>query len=205
MTTTNVLQTPLQFLKGVGPRRADDLASSGLHTLEDLLLRLPIRYEDRDRFQPIAGVESGEMVSVEGEVLSCGVRSTRRRGFRVFEMLLGDPSGQIRVTFLNQAFLKDVFGIHQHVIIFGKAERRQSGGLQFTNPQYELVGEDSDEDELIHTGRIVPVYERIGRVTPKMLRRIVHTALRRLPDELDDPLPDSVRAGRGLPIASSRT
>lgn len=199
MPTPDILQTSLQFLKGVGPRRAAELGSSGLHTLEDLLLRFPIRYEDRARFQPIGGVQPGETVSVEGEVLSGGVRSTRRRGFSVFEMLLGDPSGQIRVTFFNQAFLKDVFGIHQRAIVFGKVERRPTGGLQFTNPHYELVGEDSDEDDLIHTGRIVPVYERVGKVTPKMLRRIVHTAIQRLPDDLDDPLPDPVRQERHLP------
>ncbi len=199
MPTPDVLQTSLQFLKGVGPRRSTDLASSGLHTLEDLLLRLPIRYEDRTRFQPIGGVHPGETVSVEGEVLSAGVRSTRRRGFRVFEMLLGDPSGQIRVTFLNQPFLKDVFGVHQRAVLFGKVERRPTGGLQITNPQYELVGEDSDEDELIHTGRIVPIYERVGKVTPKMLRRMVHTALQRLPDDLVDQLPAPVRHERSLP------
>ena len=199
MPSPDVLQTSLQFVKGVGPRRASELGASGLHTLEDLLLRLPLRYEDRARFQPIGGVQPGETVSVEGEVLSGGVRSTRRRGFQVFEMLLGDPSGQIRVTFLNQPFLKEVFGIHQRAIVFGKVERRTTGGLQFTNPQYELVGEDADGDELIHTGRIVPVYERVGRVTPKMLRRIVHTALQRLPDDLPDPLPDPVRHEHHLP------
>ena len=199
MPTPDILQTSLQFLKGVGPRRAAELGSSGLHTLEDLLLRFPIRYEDRARFQPIGGVQPGETVSVEGEVLSGGVRSTRRRGFSVFEMLLGDPSGQVRVAFFNQPFLKDVFGIHQRAIVFGKVERRPTGGLQFTNPQYELVGEDSDEDDLIHTGRIVPVYERVGKVTPKMLRRIVHTAIQRLPDDLDDPLPDPVSQERHLP------
>ena len=74
MPTPDILQTSLQFLKGVGPRRATELDSAGLHTLEDLLLRLPIRYEDRARFQPIGGVRPGETVSVEGEVLSvvCG-------------------------------------------------------------------------------------------------------------------------------------
>ena len=199
MPTPDILQTSLQFLKGVGPRRATELDSAGLHTLEDLLLRLPIRYEDRARFQPIGGVRPGETVSVEGEVLSGGVRSTRRRGFSVFEMLLGDPSGQIRVTFLNQPFLKDVFGVHQRAIVFGKVERRPTGGLQFTNPHYELVGENPDGDDLIHMGRIVPVYERIGKLTPKMLRRIVHTALQRLPDGLDEPLPDSVRNERNFP------
>ena len=199
MPTPDILQTSVQFLKGVGPRRATELSSSGLYTLEDLLLRFPIRYEDRARFQTIGGVQPGETVSVEGEVLGGGVRSTRRRGFSVFEMLLGDPSGQIRVTFFNQPFLKDVFSIHQRAIVFGKVERRPTGGLQFTNPQYELVGDDSDEDDLIHTGRIVPVYERVGKVTPKMLRRIVHTALQWLPDDLDDPLPGPVRQEHHLP------
>ena len=199
MPTPDVLQTSLQFLKGVGPRRATELSGSGLHTLEDLLLRLPLRYEDRTQFQPIGGVQPGETVSIEGEVLSGGVRSTRRRGFQVFEMLLGDPSGQIRITFLNQPFLKEVFGVHRRAIVFGKVERRPTGGLQFTNPQYELVGDDSHGDQLIHTGRIVPVYERVGKVTPKMLRRIVHTALQRLPEDLDDPLPDLVRHEHHLP------
>jgi len=203
MTTSDVLQTPLQFFKGVGPRRAADLAAAELRTLEDLILRLPIRYEDRARFQPIGGVQPDEAVSVEGEVLSCGVRSTRRRGFRVFEMLLGDPSGQIRVAFLNQPFLKDVFTVHQQVVIFGTVERRKAGGLQFTNPQYELRGDESSEDELIHTRRIVPIYERAGSVTPKMLRRIVHSALQRLPPVLDDPLPDSVRQEQRLPSRRS--
>ena len=203
MTTSDVLQTPLQFFKGVGPRRAADLSSAELRTFEDLLLRLPTRYEDRARFQPIGGVQPGEAVSVEGEVLSCGVRSTRRRGFRVFEMLLGDPSGQIRVAFLNQPFLKDVFTVHQQVVIFGTVERRKAGGLQFTNPQYELLGDEPSEDELIHTGRIVPIYERVGSVTPKMLRRVVHSALQRLPKVLDDPLPDSVRQEQDLPSRRS--
>ena len=198
MATSDILQTPIQFIKGVGPRRAVDLAAGGLHVLEDLLLRLPHRYEDRAQFQPIAGVRPGETVSVAGEVLSGGIRSTRRRGFRVFEMLLGDASGQIRVVFFNQPFLKDVFGVHQHAILFGKVERRQAGGLQFTNPQYELLGDDSGE-ELVHTGRIVPIYERVGNVTPKMMRRILHRALQRLPDTLEDPLPDSLRRSFGLP------
>ena len=203
MTTSDLLQTPLQFLKGVGPRRAADFAASELRTLEDLLLRLPIRYEDRARFQPIGGVQPGEAVSIEGEVLSCGVRSTRRRGFRVFEMLLGDPSGQIRVAFLNQPFLKDVFTVHQHVVIFGSVERRKAGGLQCTNPQYELVGDEPSEDELIHTGRIVPVYERVGSVTPKMLRRVLYSALQRLPEVVDDPLPEAVRQAQDLPTRRS--
>ena len=198
--TERLLETPLQFVKGVGPRRAAEFASSGLHVLEDLLLRLPIRYEDRAGFQPIMGVQPGETVTVCGRVLSCGLRRTRRRGFTVFELLLGDRSGEIRVVFFNQPFLKDVLAVDQHVVLFGKVERRREG-LQVTNPQYELIADDAsgDEGEPIHTSRIVPVYERVGRVSPKMLRRIVHAGLERLPDQVEDPLPESVRLEFGLP------
>ena len=194
---TNTLQTPLQFIKGVGPHRAAVFADAGLHVLEDLLLRLPSRYEDRDRLQPIIELKSGDLTSVTGEVLSCGLRSTRRRGFQVFEMLVGDASGQMRAVFLNQPFLKDVFVLHQHVVLFGKVEpARTGGGLQFTNPQYEVLPSEpgSGDEELIHTGRIVPVYEKLGTVTPKMLRRIVHAGLHQIPAKIDDPLPAEVRA-----------
>ena len=194
---TNTLQTPLQFIKGVGPHRAAVFADAGLHVLEDLLLRLPSRYEDRDRLQPILELRSGDVTSVTGEVLSCGLRSTRRRGFQVFEMLVGDASGQMRAVFLNQPFLKDVFVPHQHIVLFGKVEpARTGGGLQFTNPQYEVLPSESGsgDEELIHAGRIVPIYEKLGTVTPKMLRRIVHAGLHQMPAEIEDPLPAEVRA-----------
>ena len=193
---TDVFETPVQFIKGVGPRRAADLANTGLYLLEDLLLRLPIRYEDRGNVQPIAQVKAGDLTSIAGEVLGCGLRATRQRGFQLFEMLVGDPSGQVRAVFLNQPFLKDVFAPHQQVVLFGKVEhRRAGGGLQFTNPEYEVLpgGSAASEDALIHTGRIVPVYEKVGSVTSKMLRRIVHAGLQRLPAEVQDPLPAVVR------------
>ena len=199
---TNALQAPLQFIKGVGPRLAAVFSDAGLHVLEDLLLRLPSRYEDRDRLQPIVELKSGDVTSVTGEVLSCGVRSTRRRGFQIFEILVGDPSDQVRAVFLNQPFLKDVFVAHQYVVLFGKVESaRAGGGLQFTNPQYEVLSNESGsgDEELIHTGRIVPVYEKLGTVTPKMRRRIVHAGLHRLPAEVDDPLPVEVRERFTLP------
>ena len=199
MVKSDILEITPQFLKGVGPRRAVDLEAGGIRILEDLLLRLPIRYEDRSRFQPITGVRRGETVSIAGKVLSQGGRRTRRRGIHVFEVLLGDPTGQIRIVFFNQPFLKDAFAVHQQAIIHGTVEHRRPGGLQFTNPQYEFVDDGVPEEALVHTGRIVPIYERIGGVTPKMLRRIIYTALAGLPDEIDDPLPGQLRRDLGLP------
>ena len=166
------LATPLQFLKGVGPRRAADLAHAGLHTVEDLLYRFPIRYEDRSRFAPIASLKPGQTASIAGRVLSCGLRSTRRPGFKIFEAVVDDASGSLRATWLNQPFLRDVFARGQHVVLFGPVEMRGHGGLQLTNPQYEIL--DDEDGETIHTGRIVPVYEKTGSVTPKMQRRLVY-------------------------------
>jgi ATP-dependent DNA helicase RecG len=176
---SEALETPLQFLKGVGPRRAADLANAGLATIEDLLYRFPIRYEDRSRLQPIASLKPGQHASIAGRVLSCGIRSTRRPGFKIFEALVSDPSGALRLTWLNQPYLRDVFAAGQHVVVYGAVEMKGGGGLQITNPQYEIL--DDEEGETLHTGRIVPVYEKIGSVTPKIQRRLVYDALQKLP------------------------
>src|SRR5438034_9944465 len=90
------LSTPLQFLKGVGPRRAADLERAGLVTVEDLLYRFPIRYEDRSRLQPIASLKPGQHASVTGRILACGLRSTRRPGFKIFEAEIGRATGRER-------------------------------------------------------------------------------------------------------------
>lgn len=205
MPTADLLQQPLHYVKGVGPRRAADLRRAGLVTVEDLLYRFPLRYEDRSHLKPIASLQPGQLATVAGEVLSCGVRLTRRPGFKIFEMVVRDASGAIRATWLNQPFLRDVFAPHQRVILFGKVEWRPAGGLQLINPHYEIVdraeGEtgEREEETTIHTGRIVPVYERIGSLTPKVQRRLVYSVLERLPAALDDPLPEAVRARRRLP------
>ena len=195
--SSDTLETPLQYLKGVGPRRAADLAHAGLETVEDLLYRFPIRYEDRSRLQPIASLKPGATASVSGKILSCGLRSTRRPGFKIFEALVGDASGALRASWLNQPFLRDVFTRGQQVVLFGPVAMRGSGSLQLTNPQYEIL--DEEDTETIHTGRIVPVYEKTGGVTPKMQRRLVHEVLERLPDTLDDPLPHALRVKLQLP------
>src|SRR3954454_12432984 len=89
------LPTPLQFLKGVGPRKAADLKRAGLHTVEDLLYRLPFRYEDRSRMQPIASLRPGNKAAVLGEIKSANLAVTRRRGFRIFHAVVGDGSGAV--------------------------------------------------------------------------------------------------------------
>ena len=197
---THALRTPLQFVKGIGPRRAADLEGAGLHVLEDLLLRLPRRYDDREHARPIADLRAGDTAAILGAVLSAGERRTQRRGFRIFEAMIGDASGQVRAVFFNQSFLADVLAPRRQVALFGTVEQgRTGGGLQFTNPDYEVLAGDADDgDQRVHIGRIVPIYERVGSVTPKMTRRIVHGCLEELPGDVGDPLPPEVRRRGGL-------
>jgi ATP-dependent DNA helicase RecG len=198
VSTSDLLSTPLQYVKGVGPRRAADLERVGLSTVEDLLLRFPLRYENRADLLPITALRPGQVATIAGDVLSSGLRPTRRPGFRLFELIVRDPTGPIRAVFPNQAFLKDVFHPHQHVVLFGPVEYRN--GLQFTNPDYEIVrGDADDEDATVHTGRIVPIYEKAGSMTPRMQRTLVHRLIGQLPPELPDPIPQAIRERRRLP------
>src|SRR5918994_320364 len=171
--TADVLQMPLQYLKGVGPRKAADLKKAGLLTVEDLLFRFPTRYEDRSRLQPIVSLRPGQICAVSGEVLHASLQSTRRAGFRLFTALIQDKSGQVQAVWPNQAFLKDVIRAHQQIVIYGKAEHWGSRGLQITDPEFEIIREEEGESSTLHTGRIVPIYERTGSVTTNMQRRFV--------------------------------
>jgi ATP-dependent DNA helicase RecG len=186
----DLLATPLQFLKGVGPRKAADLKRAGLVTVEDLLYRLPFRYEDRSHMQPIASLKPGAKAAVLGDIKSAHLAVTRRRGFKIFHAVVGDASGAIRCTWMNQAFLADILKPHLAVVIFGDV-KLDSTGLHFMNPEYELVSDDLNG---VHTGRIVPFYEKTGMVTPNMQRRLVRYAVDQLPAQLPDPLPEDLRA-----------
>jgi len=196
----DVLQMPLQYLKGVGPRKAADLKKAGLHTVEDLLFRFPLRYEDRSRMQSIISLKPGQTVAISGEVLNAGLANTRRPGFRLFSALIQDGSGQVQAVWPNQAFLKDVIRPHQKIVLFGKVELWGSRGLQITDPEFEIIKEhldgnrepgagNRDTELTLHTGRIVPVYERTGSVTTNMQRRFVWQALEQLTSEPFDPVP----------------
>ncbi|MCX6544758.1 MAG: ATP-dependent DNA helicase RecG [Acidobacteria bacterium] len=181
------LDDPLQSLTGIGPRRAADLERTGLRSVGDLLSRFPLRYEDRSTFRDIATLGEGEVVTVCGTVVSCGLHLTRRPGFKIFSAVVRDGSGTLRVSWLNQPYMADVIHRGALIVLFGEISRRNPGGLQLTSPEYELV--DQDDADTIHTGRVVPVYEKAGSVTGRIQRRIVYDALRQLPADLPDLTP----------------
>src|SRR5712691_4986907 len=164
------LKGPVQFVKGVGPQRAEALAKAGVRTVEDLLHHLPLRYEDRRQFARIADLRPGRKIAVAGTIAVAGLRRARRMS--LYEIRLDDGAGRLKALWFNQPFLKDTLQKGRRVVLFGAVERDAHGGagLMMASPQWELV-EDEDTPG-VHTGRIVPVYERLGPLSGKALRRL---------------------------------
>ena len=186
----------MQFVKGVGPQRAQALEKAGVSRVEDLLLHLPLRYEDRRSFARIAELRPGMKVAVLGSVAVAGLRRARRMS--LYEIRLEDETGRLKALWFNQPFLKDVLPRGAQVVLFGSVEADPHGGRQLSmaSPQYERV--EPGDAAGIHTGRIVPVYEKLGPLAGKALRRVLTGLARRIGDELPDPLPEDVRSRLGV-------
>jgi ATP-dependent DNA helicase RecG len=194
------LDTPLRRFKGVGPRREQALRKIGVATVEDLLLRLPFRYEDRTAFRPVASVTEGERVTVAGELLNPRLRWTGRRGFKVFEAVVRDASGCLLATWPNQPYRQNTLRAHLHVVLHGPVVRYR-GVLQLSSPDVEVL--DGDDQDPLHVGRIVPVYEKTGTLTARMQRSLVRDVLEELPDAIEDLLPAGLRDAAALPGRAS--
>ncbi len=190
--------TPLRYVKGIGPRRAEKLEASGVETVEDLLYVLPFRWEDRRAFATVAELGLLQREStLEVEVASSRLIRTRKRGFTIFEAVLRDGSGEITAVWYNQPYLARVFVAGRRAVVFGRAAiSRYKKRLVLENPDYELLEEEDREG--IHTGRIVPVYRKLGELSSRMLRVIQHRVLEGLGERaLAETVPPDVGPPEG--------
>src|SRR5277367_1552276 len=198
------LTTPVQYVKGIGPRLAEILATKGIATVGDLLNYLPFRYEDRLNPRGIAELRPGEMATVIGEVRNSGLFRTRK--MPIFQLTVGQGRSRLKCLWFHGAYLQDKFKPGQLVALYGKIEQdSRSGELQIIQPQVEMLGDapsgadgDAAEDKAatsLEVGRIVPIYESAGqgKVTARWFRRIIRTALEDLTPELAETIPQAVR------------
>ncbi|HMD48722.1 MAG TPA: ATP-dependent DNA helicase RecG [Bryobacteraceae bacterium] len=193
--------TPLKYVKGVGPARAEMLEAKGLVTVEDLLAYAPFRYEDRTNIKTIAQLAPGEMATVIADVQSAHLRGFRRRNIGLFEAIFKDASKERLLTkWFHGGYLVDRFLPGVRVALYGKIELdNYTGDLLMMHPEFEiLAGDDSDGDAALHTGRIVPVYEAAGKVTTRAFRALVHRVLESIAP-LEDDLPAGLRERLKLP------
>jgi ATP-dependent DNA helicase RecG len=194
------LTTPVQYVKGVGPKLAEVLATKGISTVGDLLNYLPFRYEDRLNPRGIAELRAGEMATVIGEVRNSGLFRTRK--MPIFQLTVGQGRSKLKCLWFNATYLQDKFKAGQLIALYGKVEQdSRSGELQIIQPQFEMLGDapgDVADDKAaasLEVGRIVPIYESAGqgRVTARWFRRVIRTALEDLTPEITEAIPAAVR------------
>jgi ATP-dependent DNA helicase RecG len=213
------LHTEVQFLKGVGPRVAETLATKGIRTLEDLLYYLPFRYEDRINPRTIEQLQPGEMASVIAEVRTSGLFRTRH--MPIFEMTAGQGRSKLKCLWFRGGYLEGKFKPGALVALYGKVEFSSfgRGGLQMLQPQFEILHEpeadgeaapESEEQkhfESLEIGRIVPIYEATGKLNARWFRRTIRTALERMGGVAGNASLPAAGAGAGnasLPAAGAR-
>ncbi|MBA7503154.1 ATP-dependent DNA helicase RecG [subsurface metagenome] len=167
------LNMSVQFLKGVGPERARILKKIGIETVGDLITYFPFRHEDRAHLKLFAQITPGEEATVLAVVSEHKITFTRG-GRPLLKILLEDGSGKATMVCFNQLYLKDSLPPGTSVVLHGKFESIFRD-LQITNFTYEkLAGE---EDDLIHTKRIVPIYQVTSKLNLRFLRTLIKRAL----------------------------
>ena len=187
------LDSDVQYVKGVGPRRASLLTSRDIRTVEDLLLHIPRAYQDRASFVPLSSLQIGQEAAIHARVYRSRVIQTRTRG-RILDVILTDGSSFAHAKWFHGAYLQTRdFHAGRDVVLFGRVDfdRYESKFVLF-NPEFEFIDE-SDETASLDIGRYVPIYEEVGGITSRQLRRIISSALSDLSKEVPDPLPDEIR------------
>jgi ATP-dependent DNA helicase RecG len=195
------LTTPLTYVKGIGPARAAMLEAKGLAVVEDLLAYVPFRYEDRSNLKTIAQLAPGEMATVTVEVRSAKLSGFKRRNLGLFEARFTDSSRAILVgKWFHGGYLANVLSEGMKLSLFGKVEfDSYAGQLTMLHPEFEILsGDDEDGEASLHTGRVVPIYEAVSKMTTRVLRTITHRVLQSL-DPLEDHLPIEIRRRLKMP------
>lgn len=193
---TDVYQTPVSLLHGVGEERAKALAGLGIHSVGDLLEYFPSRYEDY-RVRDVTEAKDGERVTLQGTVYGePSVRFYGRRKSRIAVKLVIDKVVVTAVWF-NQTFVKSRLSPGKEILVTGKWDRHK---LQITVSEMT----EADSDRAQKRGELAPIYPLGGDVTHSLLRRAIQQALKQYGTEIPEILPaDIIARYRLMPRAEA--
>ncbi len=177
----------IQWVKGVGPKKAELLSGLNVFTIRDFLYLPPRKYLDRSEIKPIKDIRVNDEVTVEGKVVSVNSRRSRK-GKLLCDVSVYDGSGIVVGRWFNQAWVKNRFKAGDHLFFSGKVEFFR--GLYILNPDYEFLTEE--ETELIHTGRIIPIYPLTKDLGQRFMRRTVNYVLQNFLAKIGEPLPSNM-------------
>ncbi|NTW12548.1 MAG: DEAD/DEAH box helicase, partial [Anaerolineales bacterium] len=196
--TPAALDAKLTVLQGVGPRNAESLAKLGMQTLGDMLYYFPRRYDDYSQLKPIKELFYGEQVTVIGTIQSVHSRPIRGGKASIVEVIIGDGTGALRLSYFNQPWLANRFKSGDAISVSGKVDQ-YLGRLIMNSPDWESVDAES-----LHTNRIVPVYSLTERIAQKWLRNQMKQVVEYWARAVVDALPEGVRnSARVMPLGEA--
>ncbi|MEN3044584.1 MAG: ATP-dependent DNA helicase RecG [Candidatus Hydrothermales bacterium] len=190
------LDSPIGKIKGVGYSRKKIFLKYGIKTIKDLLYFKPKRYIDRRVFKSIKDLNDGEEAVIMGKVFAKGERKKGNKKF--FVVILSDDTGFIELIFVNTFYIKEYFKLDRTVVVSGKV-RKFGSVFQIFHPEFEIL--DRENQNLIHSGKIVPVYSSLAQENPMrshVLRKIIYSALSAVYSSIPETLPEEIRKKFGL-------
>ncbi len=190
---------PVQYVKGIGPKRAKLLARLGINTLSDAIFYLPFRYEDRRITQKIADVRYNTFQAVTGRVIASELKETPRGKMKIYELVITDGSAVLTGKWFNQPYMKKVFKVGDRVVLSGTVKRNSYWGVGYEmhSPEYEII-EDNDTEN-IHSSRIVPIYRCISGLSTRTLRSIMYNLVNFASQQLQEYMPEDILRRYNLP------
>lgn len=181
------LDKPIQYIKGVGEKRAEAFSKKGISTVKDLLYFFPRSYEDRSKLKPISDCTEGETVCIAASVYRTPANRYVRRNMLITSMLVYDDSGMMNIVWYNNKYVKNNFTENEKYVFFGKVTKNKQGRIQMTAPVYERYGNER------FMGKIIPIYPLTANLSQKLVQSTMELALKEA-GKLDEYLPSNIRA-----------
>lgn len=187
------LDIPIQYVKGVGPKRAVLFKKLGIETLNDLIYFIPKRYEDRSNLKPINSLESDTYQTILCYVVDVQEEKIRNN-LTLIKARVRDNTGEAIAVWFNQTYLKSILKKGTRLYLYGNIIRR-FGRIEIQNPDYEIA----DGDETVHTGRIIPIYPLTEGLSQKIVRGIIWNTLNQYLNQLEEFIPLEILDKYGFP------
>ena len=182
---TSPLTAPVTSLWGVGGERAVPLARLGIHTVGDLLLHRPRRYEDRRHFRAIAGLTRDEAATARGTIVAQGLKRFRGGRKSIFEIVLDDGTARLHCRWWNLPFMEKYFAVGDEVFVFGKLVETKPRTMD--HPESEVI--EGGEEGFIHINRLAPVYPLTEGLPQRWLRGLIWRTLGKFETQITEPQP----------------
>ncbi|MFW5980027.1 MAG: ATP-dependent DNA helicase RecG [Halanaerobiales bacterium] len=193
----NKMPSSVQFVKGVGPKRAELLKKLNINTVKDLLYYFPRDYEDRSNIHLIKDTTPGNYYTIKGTVSNIKL-SRIKKGLNILKVTFTDSTGSIIGVWFNQPYLKDKFEYGEKYHIYGEINEdswRKYNRREINNPVYEKLS----KEDMIHTGRVVPIYSLTEGIQQRRMRTIIYKALQDYIPHLNDILPQKIKNKYNFP------